>query len=111
VLFRSIGALLDAIGRALELRWIRDAADTASPGRAATPASAAIPDAALPHIRQIREMLRIGHVRAIEAEIKLLAQAAPEADAFVQRLFCCLDCFDLTALADQLDEVDDGAFA
>ncbi|MDQ4420958.1 ATP-binding protein [Sphingobium sp. DEHP117] len=107
----EIGALLDAIGRALELRWIRDAADVASPGRTAAPARAAIPDAALPHIRQIREMLRIGHVRAIEAEIKMLAKAAPEADALVQRLFSCLDCFDLTALAAQLDEVDDDEFA
>lgn len=108
----EIGGLLDAIGRELELRWVREAVGTPA-GGASTPAPSklVIPDAALPHIRQIRELLRIGHVRAIDSEIRLLAQAAPDADPFIQRLFSCLDCFDLTALAAQLDDVDDNQFA
>tara|TARA_B110001454_G_scaffold195559_1_gene197902 strand:+ start:611 stop:2344 length:1734 start_codon:yes stop_codon:yes gene_type:complete len=107
----EILGLLDAIGRELDVRWVREASGISSAGHAEAPGHAVIPDAALPHIRQMREMLRIGHIRAIESEIKLLAQAAPDAQAFVQRLFSCLDCFDLTALGAQLDEVDDGQYA
>lgn len=107
----EIAALLDAIGRELGLRWNREAPKAAMAGRALGPTTVVIPDAALPHIRHLRELLRIGHIRAIESEIKMLAQAAPDAGAFVQRLFSCLDCFDLTAMAAELEDVDDGQFA
>ncbi|MET0364749.1 MAG: hybrid sensor histidine kinase/response regulator [Sphingobium sp.] len=101
----ELGAFVDAIGVLLSLRWIRQEAG-AGDGDAPMPDSAGttLPPAALPHVEKLRELLRIGHVRGIEGEIKLLAEAAPESRDMIARLYACLDRFDLPALRATLDE-------
>lgn len=54
--------------------------------------------AALLHVMRLRELLRIGHVRGIDAEIKQLAASAPHATGLIDQLFGCLDKFDLAGL-------------
>lgn len=104
----DIDAAIDAIGRELNLHWIRDV-----PGAGASRADRAsdkplmLPDAALAHIGRLRELLDIGHVRGIEAEIKKFAEAAPDAQALIVRLYDCLDHFDLSALAQILENICD----
>ncbi|MFT3964837.1 MAG: ATP-binding protein [Sphingobium sp.] len=98
----ELGAFVDAIGALLSLRWIRE--DEAEEAPAAAGGEAGLPDAALPHAEKLRALLRIGHVRGIEGEIKALAEAAPEARDMIARLYACLDRFDLPALRATLDE-------
>ncbi|HEX7872112.1 MAG TPA: ATP-binding protein [Sphingobium sp.] len=107
----ELGTFVDAIGVLLSLRWIRadDAPDKGdgphgggSDGQPMPPA--ALSPAALAHAEKLRELLRIGHVRGIESEIKLLAQAAPQSRDMITRLYACLDRFDLPALRATLDE-------
>ena len=52
------------------------------------------------HCAEIERLVRIGHVRAIEAEIDALAALAPEAAPLAERMRAALDSFDLKALAD-----------
>jgi len=108
----EIDAAIDAIGDQLNLQWIWDASGpggTKAGNTAARPLL--LPDAALPHVERLQELLRIGHVRGIEAEIKKFAAAAPDAQDIVARLFGCLDHFDLSALAKILENICDGRLA
>lgn len=98
----EIDTLLESIGDQLELRWEKEAIAPPEAGRAED-AMAPLPEVAHHHLRRIRDLVRIGHVRGIEAEIKLLASAAPEAEQLVARLFDCLDRFDLSTMAAQLE--------
>jgi signal transduction histidine kinase/CheY-like chemotaxis protein len=108
--------LVDAIGRELALHWIRDAnpeaGKTASPEPDSGPAQPqeaipryVLPEAAQPHVTRLRELLRIGHVRGIEAEIRKIAEVAPQADGLVAVLFDDLDRFDLSAMAKRLESI------
>jgi hypothetical protein len=54
---------------------------------------------AQPHLAEIVRLVRIGHVRAIEARIDALAAVSSEAAALAERMRLCLDAFDLKALA------------
>ena len=104
----EIDTVIDAIGVQLDLDWIRDTPDErASPGDPAPDGSSTLPEAALVHVERLRDLIRIGHIRGIEAEIKKLAVAAPGADAVVARLYDCLDHFDLSALAQILENLCD----
>lgn len=99
----ELGAFIDTIGALLALRWIRadvvtQVEDVPNDG------AALIPAMARPHVEKLRELVRIGHVRGIEGEIKLLAEAAPELRDMIARLYACLDRFDLPALRVTLDE-------
>lgn len=102
-------ALISAMGGLLNLAWQREAVpETPPPDRADPPADrplSVLPTAALPHVERLRELLRIGHVRGIEAEIRLLAAAAPDAQALVASLFDSLDRFDLSAMARRLEGI------
>lgn len=102
----EFGALIDAVGGLLNLAWNWEAL---TPDPADQPAAAAsrldLSEAARGHVERLRDSLRIGHVRGIEAEIKLLAQAAPESGALIAVLYDCLDRFDLAAMARKLEEI------
>jgi hypothetical protein len=50
------------------------------------------------HVERLRELLRIGYVRGIEAEIRELAASDPSAGPLAARLFDCLDRYDLAAM-------------
>lgn len=99
----EIGALVDAIGAQLDLIWNYDSRVTGEAPAAATAAGAPLSDVAQAHVEKLRELLRIGHVRAIEAEIRALEAAAPDARDLVATLYDCLDRFDLAALAKTLE--------
>lgn len=87
--------LLDVISAQLNLAWIgpapRPLTDTAASVRQAPPEAG-------PHLAEIERLVRVGHVRGIEAEIEAIAALAPNA-ALVRDLRTCLDAFDLKGLA------------
>lgn len=94
----AIDALLDVLAQQLALTW--PAAKAASAG-SSSPSHwpAALAKAAAPHLSRIAELVRIGHVRGIEAEIDGLARLGPEAEGIVTEMRSHLDSFDLPALA------------
>lgn len=94
----AVDALVDAIGNLLGLVWLREGGPAQAVETPAPPARATLPEAARPHVDALRQMLKIGHVRGIEAEIRKIEQAAPDARALVTSLYQCLDRFDLAAL-------------
>lgn len=105
----ELGAMIDAIGRQLGIEWQREARATeltdkrTAPAPEATTTDAALPEAARVHLDVLRESVRTGHVRAVEAGIKALAEAAPDAGPLIDALYRCLDRFDMPALARRLE--------
>ncbi len=98
--------LARAIGGLLNLSWTADVTKrTATPVRAAARQAAPLPEAALGHVCRIRELLRIGYVRGIEAEIRKLAEGAPEAAGLADQLYGCLDRFDLAGMERTLEHL------
>ncbi|NML93252.1 hybrid sensor histidine kinase/response regulator [Novosphingobium olei] len=95
----EIGQLIDAIGRQLGLQWVREGGTP----RPMFGKCEELPEAALAHVAKLRELVRIGHVRGIEAEIRALEKAAPECGTLAATLYACLDRFDLAALARKLE--------
>ncbi|MFM7378661.1 MAG: hybrid sensor histidine kinase/response regulator [Erythrobacter sp.] len=98
----AFDALLDVIADQLGVEWVRAAGEP----RAAAPEASAAPSlplviapVAAAHCAEIERLVRIGHVRAIEAEIDALAALAPEAVPLAERMRAALDSFDLKALA------------
>jgi CheY-like chemotaxis protein/anti-sigma regulatory factor (Ser/Thr protein kinase) len=94
--------LLDVIADQIGVEWVRAAgsAVTAAPAPAVPLALPyAIAPVAAAHCAEIERLVRIGHVRAIEAEIDTLAALAPEAAPLADRMRAALDSFDLKALA------------
>jgi hypothetical protein len=57
----------------------------------------------MPYVERLRERIQIGHVRGIEAEIALLADAAPGHGGLVNALYAALDEFDLAGMAKLLE--------
>lgn len=100
----ELGGLIDTIGVLLALRWTHARDDSAQGDDAPAAPAAPLPDAARPHVQKLHELLKIGHVRGIEGEIKALAAAAPDSRDMIDRLYGCLDRFDLPALRATLDE-------
>jgi CheY-like chemotaxis protein/two-component sensor histidine kinase len=99
----AFSLLLDVIAEQLGLEWIR------SGGLPRAEASSEVPPTRLPavhveaaarHCAEIERLVRIGHVRAIEAEIDALAALALEAAPLAERMRAALDSFDLGALED-----------
>lgn len=99
----AMDAVIDCVGRQLGLRW--ETEPRPGTGGASGIEASALPLAAQPHLDRLRELLSIGHVRGMEAEIKLLAETAPEARALTSKLLDCLDSFDLAALSAELERI------
>jgi len=100
----EIDTLVDTIGDLLGLTWTF-AAEAAAPVpvRAAAPETELPPDAR-PHIERLRERVRIGHVRGIEAEIRALEATIGPDSVLVPKLYDCLDRFDLSGLTRLLEK-------
>ncbi len=96
----EVGELIDALGDQLGLVWRREQANAAAP---VEQISAPLPDEARPHIEKLGELLKIGHVRGIEAEVRALDSLGGEASALAAKLFDCLDRFDLAGMARTVD--------
>ena len=98
----AFDTLLDVIADQLGVEWVRAAGEPRAAAPEA-PATARLPQVIAPvaaaHCAEIERLVRIGHVRAIEAEIDALAALAPEAAALADRMRAHLDSFDLKALA------------
>ena len=97
--------LLDVIAAQLGLEWLRAAgapraADAAETGTDLPPLPGVVASVAAAHCAEIERLVRIGHVRAIEAEIDALEALTPEAAPLARRMRVTLDSFDLKALAD-----------
>lgn len=99
--------LLDVMAAQLAIEWLRVPSATPSarvPDMPRLPGSIAA--SARPHCDAIARLVRIGHVRGIEAEIDAIAALAPEAAALADRMRAVLDSFDLKALAALAQAVD-----
>ena len=96
----DLDALLDTIGRQLDLDWI---VATDTPAAAALPP--ALPDAARPHLATLRRHLKVGHVRAIDGALGDLERQMPESAPAVAAMQRLLKDFDLRGLARMLDDV------
>lgn len=92
--------LLDVIAEQLGLEWLRSpGADNAGTKARVVPLPAMLEGTARKHFLEIERLVRIGHVRGIEAEIDAIAGLAPEAAPIAERLRSLLDNFDLRALS------------
>lgn len=99
----ELGSLLDAIGRQLDLTWAYP--QPAELANAAAPAAPSVSEIAREHAERLKVLVRIGHVRALEGEIRALEQADPDAGPLVAKLYACLDRFDLAAMGQTLEEL------
>ena len=100
----EISALVNAMGEQLGLVWTYEPEGESEQRAADHPRTAStLPDAASGPIERLRELLKIGHVRGIEAEIRALEAASPEAGPLVAALYANLDRFDLAAMTRQLE--------
>jgi signal transduction histidine kinase len=105
-LVKPIGfeTLTRAIGGLLNLCWRYEGDESeARPAPLAERDGCRLPEAALAHVGRIRELLRIGHVRGIEAEIRQLAETTPQAIDLADQLYVCLDRFDLAGMERTLE--------
>jgi DNA-binding response OmpR family regulator len=100
----EFNALIEALGGLLNLSWKSESASGAQPVRAAR-SGGGLPEIAMRHVERLRELLRIGHIRGVEAEIAALDQAAPEARELIAQLYDCLDRYDLSAMRGKLENV------
>lgn len=93
--------LLDVIAAQLNLEWVH-AAGPAPPGPAADmpPLLPDVAERVAAHCAEIGRLVRIGHVRAIEAEIDAIAGLGPEAGPLADRMRVVLDSFDLKTLSE-----------
>ena len=96
----AFNALTEAIGGLLELVWRTEAGAWDTPPAAAP---VTLDAAAIPHVERLRELLRIGYVRGIEAEIRALSDHGGEAEGLAARLFERLDRFDLAGMKKELE--------
>ena len=100
--------LVTAIGGLLQLHWNWDAGSPQGDGPARIvrdeQARPAFSEQASDHLDRLREYLRIGYIRGIEAEIRQVAESAPEAASLVAGLYDCLDRYDLGGMAKLLQE-------
>jgi signal transduction histidine kinase/DNA-binding NarL/FixJ family response regulator len=93
--------MAEAIAALLRLSWKWEA--TGSPSDVGEATQGRLPPAAVPHAERLLELLQIGHVRGIEAEIAMLADAAPGHGQLVKALYAALDEFDLAGMAKLLE--------
>lgn len=104
----DIDMVVDVIGQQLDLRWIWSVVGEEPAASAPAPERERVPAAAMAHVHRLRDLIRIGHVRGIEAEIALFADAAPDRRDLADRFYAYLDRFDLPGLTQQLDKIEDG---
>jgi signal transduction histidine kinase/DNA-binding NarL/FixJ family response regulator/purine-cytosine permease-like protein len=93
----DLDALLDAIADQLRIRWTGDMPAQSAPAHEDDDFQP-LPEAALPLLADIEQKATIGHVRGVEASIRALEEAAPDARQLVARLLAHLDRFDLKGL-------------
>jgi len=72
-------------------------------GEVAEAAHGTLPPAALLHVERLHERIRIDHVRGIEAEITLLAEAAPNHVELIAQLSAAPDKIGLPGMARGLE--------
>jgi signal transduction histidine kinase len=102
----EFNALLDALGGLLNLPWKWENLDREAPlPKPASTTAGALSDEAMTHVERLRDLLRIGHIRAVEAEIAALDGAAPEARELIAQLYDCLDRYDLSSMVRKLENV------
>ena len=96
--------LIETVGGLLDLAWAVEA-ETAAPVAIAprSDADLAQDKPVSAHTSRIRDLLRIGYVRGIEQEIRALAQEPATAE-LAEKLFACLDRFDLPAMSRIVEE-------
>ncbi|MGE0650542.1 MAG: ATP-binding protein, partial [Alphaproteobacteria bacterium] len=99
-----ITELLDRMGRLLKIEWIRDlTAPAAEPDVGdIVVRSAGIP---LDDVREMRELSRIGHVRALQIVMDDIGGRQPELGAVMAELRAILDRFDFEKLDSVLEKV------
>jgi len=100
----DLDALLDTIGRQLDLSWTA-AGDGAAPPEA-SPSRTPLPAAAEPYLASLRHYVKVGHVRAAETLLAELAAEVPDSAGAVAEMQRLLHDFDLRTLARRLDDVD-----
>ncbi len=103
----EIDTLADTIGELLGLTWTfaPDLAASAPPPRAGADAEPHdLPEAAHAPLERLRERVRIGHVRGIEAEIRAIEAIVGAAHPLISKLYRLLDRFDLSGLAHLLEK-------
>jgi len=100
----EFNALLDALGGLLNLSWKWENLDRSAPAPKSAP-TGALSEEAMVHVERLRDLLRIGHIRAVEAEIAALDGAAPEARDLIAQLYDCLDRYDLSSMVRKLENV------
>lgn len=103
----ELGGLLDSLGRHLRLEWITQDSENSEQGSVRADDADGISAAAREHAQRLKSLVRIGHVRALEGEIRNLEQADPAAAPLAAKLYECLDRFDLAAMGRMLEELPD----
>jgi signal transduction histidine kinase/DNA-binding NarL/FixJ family response regulator len=98
----DLDALLDTIGRQLDLSWIVTVDE--APGREA-PAHDKLPKAADPFLADLRRYIKVGHARAIGMVLTDLETEVPESASAVAEMRRHLGDFDMRALTRTLDNV------
>ncbi|WP_342803825.1 hybrid sensor histidine kinase/response regulator [Novosphingobium album (ex Liu et al. 2023)] len=93
----ELDAMLDVVAEQLSIRWVGENPEAAMPQRdqAELPP---LPASAAPFLAEIEQKAIIGHVRGMEAGIRALEDAVPEAAPLVARLLDQLDRFDIQML-------------
>lgn len=99
----DLDALIDTVGRQLDLDWI-----TEDPGTAATVGRTPtrLPPEAEPYLENLRHHVKVGHVRAVGAVLADLEAHVPESRDAVAEMRRLLEAFDLRGLARRLDDGD-----
>jgi hypothetical protein len=95
----EFSGLLDAIGHQLELNWLHSVPADHDTRTIPELLPRMLLSSARVHFQAIERLVRIGHVRAIEAEIDAIAEIGPDAAPVAERLRLLLDSFDLRALS------------
>jgi CheY-like chemotaxis protein len=91
----ELDAMLDVVAEQLSIHWIGEKTEAS---RTPIPGLAPLPPAAAALITEIEQKAVIGHVRGIEAAIRALETALPEAAPLAAQLLEHLDRFDLQLL-------------
>lgn len=100
----ELGALLDTLGRHLKLEWTVPDEPKVGGSRSS---GKAVSQAAQEHVARLKSLVQIGHIRALEGEIKALEAADTMSAGLARRLFDALDRFDLAGMARMLEELPD----
>jgi signal transduction histidine kinase/CheY-like chemotaxis protein len=102
----EFNALLEALGGLLNLSWKWETIDReAPPPKPVSTSAGALSQEAMIHVERLRDLLRIGHIRGVEAEIAALDAAAPDARELIAQLYDCLDRYDLSSMVRKLENV------